>query len=214
MSQERNPQKVQELWFTLARLDMQSRVLKYKVEAWNMDLDVNMLSECSATAKEPNDLLTVVHTVRMSTMEAREATRGMSKQILYIMHPVDSKMIEIKEFGMMKDQHIQKGFKAVKAQIKLSEFKDLMLLRQQVRDKVSHLHAKLSVGWDTQAMQEGRLQYMTGPEKKAIQEIIVKMAKLLSLVRVDVTARREAAESAEWEGSKHISTQCVNVSQR
>ena len=55
---------------------MQSRVLKYEVEAWNNDLDMSMLRECSAAAKEANSLLTVVLAVGASTIEAREARRG------------------------------------------------------------------------------------------------------------------------------------------
>ena len=39
---------------------------EYKVEAWNNNSDMNMqkqLSECSAAAKEANNLFTVVHAV-------------------------------------------------------------------------------------------------------------------------------------------------------
>ena len=128
-----------------------------------------MLSKCIAAAKEAIKLLTVVHAVWASTMEAKEARRGLSKQIFIVMHLVNSKMINIKEFGMMKDQHIQTGFQAVKAQIKSADFKDLTLFRQHIRDKVSQFHPKWNVGWDKQALKEGRLQYLTGPEKRAVQ---------------------------------------------
>ena len=62
-------------------------------------------------------------------------------------------------------------------------------------------------------MQEGRLQYMTGPEKRAIQELLGKKAELLSLIRVEVTTRCEAAESKEREENKCIGRKRVNVSQ-
>ena len=56
---------------------------------------------------------------------------------------------------------------ADEAQVKSEEFNNLMRFRQYVKDRVSQLHALMSVGWDTQAMQECRSQYMTRPEKKS-----------------------------------------------
>ena len=44
--------------------------------------------------------------------------RGLSKQIFMIMHLVDIKMIEIKEFRIMKVQKIQRRLQAIKAQVK------------------------------------------------------------------------------------------------
>ena len=44
--------------------------------------------------------------------------RGLSKQIFMIMHLVDIKMIEIKEFRIMKVQNIQRRLQAIKAQVK------------------------------------------------------------------------------------------------
>ena len=44
--------------------------------------------------------------------------RGLSKQIFMIMHLVDIKMIEIKEFRIMKVQNIQRRLQAIRAQVK------------------------------------------------------------------------------------------------
>ena len=114
-------------------------------------------------------------------------------------------MIEIKEFRIMKDQNIQKRrLQAVEAIFQTAEFKDLTIFRQYVRDKVSEPHGQMSVCWDTQALHEGRLQHMTTPEKRSIEEMIDNKAKLLSLVRSEVTARRRAVVAMKWHASANI----------
>ena len=77
-----------------------------------------------------------------------------------------------------------------------------MRFRQYVKDRVSQLHVQMSVGWDTQAMQECCPQSMTRPEKRAIQEIIDNNAKVLSLFRLQITSRRKEAVGIKWGGSK------------
>ena len=66
-----------------------------------------------------------------------------------MMHLVNSKMIEIKEFRIMMEQNIQRRLLADEAQVKSEEFNNLMRFRQYVKDRVSQLHAQMSVGWDT-----------------------------------------------------------------
>ena len=74
-----------------------------------------------------------------------------------IPHLVNSKMIEIKEFRIMKEQNIKKRLKAIKAQVQTAEFK----------------------------------------------------TKLLSIVRVKVTARHKVAVGMKWGGSKQVTVQHV-----
>ena len=118
MSQETSPDKIQELWLNLGRLDLQSKMLEYKVKVWSSNSDMDMLSESSAAVKEAIDLLTVVHAVGASTMEVREARIGLSKQIFRIMQLYDSKMIDIKEFRVKTFKTFKEGFKQLRRKLR------------------------------------------------------------------------------------------------
>ena len=59
------------------------------------------------------------------------------------------------------------------------------------------------MGWDKQAMHEGRQQDMTSQEKKAIQEAIEIRKDLLHALRMEVRARRKSELSMESGGNRN-----------
>ena len=118
-------------------------------------------NNCRAAEEELNKLLAIVDVIQASSWEVREARSKLLRQIFKVMYLVDNRMIEAMDFREMKKQNAPRRLQAVKAQVKAARHKDLAHFRQQIIDKVAQLHAQVSMGWDTQAMHEGRQPDMT-----------------------------------------------------